>query len=162
MIRKEIHKKMQPHGRRCGSSKRMSGKKRSAFFLCRTKSRRMKEQNRKWKHNFKACRRCRKEDAATPPKRLVAAWQSSWALWDRQGRCIISRICAGCSTECSRLRPHRSKFQQKKKDSRGIQRPKGVMKAFQQLLVLILLGFQRQGVKSEPQETSRISKKIAF
>ena len=132
-LRKETcHKKMLPHERRCGSSKSVSSKMRSVSFVSRTKSRRMKEQNRKRKR-----------------------WQSSWALWERNKRCIISSFCLGWSTECLRLRHPLSKCQEKKKESRGIQRPGGAVKALQRLLVLILLGFQMQRLKAEPQETSK-------
>ena len=73
--KRNLHKKMLPHERRCGSSKGMPSKKRSVPFFCRTKSRKMKELKRKWKHNFKSCKQGKKEEVAKPPKGSIAAWK---------------------------------------------------------------------------------------
>ena len=61
---------------------------------------------------------------------------------------VLFRAFADAPQNGWRLRPLLSKCQEKKKESRGIQRPGGAVKALQRLLVLILFGFQMQGVKA--------------
>ena len=68
----------------------------------------------------------------------------SWAVWDWKKRCLLSSFCAGCSSRANATKRRRA---QESSDRAGAVEP------LQRLLVLILLGFQMQEVKAEPQET---------
>ena len=53
----------------------------------------------------------------------MAAVAEQLGIMGAEKRSIISSFCAGCSTECLRLRLLLSKGQERKKESRGVQRP---------------------------------------
>ena len=61
--------------RRCGSSNRRSGKRRSVTSSYRTKSIRTRCRMQKWRQSFRVCRREKKEEAAMLRRQVLAAWR---------------------------------------------------------------------------------------
>ena len=151
--------------RRCGSSKRRSGKRRSVTFSYRTKSIRIRCRMQKWWQSFRFCRREKKEEAAMLRRQVIAAWRpcgSNSSPWEQ----MELRPLHKSSKE--KWEQHKGRCQEEKKDE-GIvkmnkskaepisswcyQRQAGSIKVHQRVVwSLIFLVFGVYQVKAEVQE----------